>query len=255
MSISLLCRWFVSAVLICVCGMVRAQNCLPPQPFVHSFQNLGVAALQGAADTPCALSSSLNSAAGPNAAAFVHYRRPAPTTSVRYSFRMDDSAVATSLTSVLRNVQIFSASASSLQSNAGFPAHLLLVYLSGQASTPTISIIVACGGTPSKAIQLPVALPGNVNTLRFEINTGSGTAGSLRYWINADFTDAPTGIIDNNGVGLDNAAWGGVIAAELGMSSGSNGFRTNSGGGAIVFDQIQTSDDVLFWQNFELDQQ
>ncbi len=94
-----------------------------------------------------------------------------------------------------------------------------------------------------------------MNTLRFEINTGSGTSGSVRYWINADFADTPTGIVDNNGAGLDNAAWGGVIAAELGLSSASNGYRNNSGGGAIVFDQIQTSDDVLFWQNFELDQQ
>jgi len=170
---------------------------------------------------------------------------------VRYSFRIDTTAIAPFLTTATRQVQLFSASAA----NLGDAPHMLQVILYGQATGSGLRIYAACASQASHVCSANQPLTQNVNVLRFQINVGAGTAGSVRYWINADFTDPPTGVDDNHGIGLDNAASGGVIAAELGLSSATPVFRTNNSGAAVVFDQIQTSDDVLFWQNFELDQQ
>jgi hypothetical protein len=96
--------------------------------------------------------------------------------------------------------------------------------------------------------NVPIAQ--SINTLRFEIHVGAGTNGSVRYWLNHAFSDPPDGVMDNGGAGLDNAAWLGVIGAEIGLSSPSNAFRANHAGSAIVFDQVESSDDLLFWDDF-----
>jgi hypothetical protein len=237
--------------------IAQAQTCAVPMPFAYSFQNQGTASLQGTdPNTQCALNVSLNSTATGVGAAFLHYRRTVPSTSLRFSFRMDMTGIAPILTLANRDVQLFSASSSNL---VGTPpdvnSQLLNVYLGGSASGPFLRMIAACSGEPSHSIQVPQPLTGNVNVLRFQINVGSGTSGSVTYWINADFTDPPTGIIDNQGAGLDNAAWGGIIAAEIGMSSPTPVFQTNNTGGVLVIDQIATTDDTIFWQNFEFGQQ
>ena len=170
----------------------------------------------------------------------MHYRRPAPATSVRYSLRIDTAAIAPFLTTATRQVQLFSASAA----NLGDAPHMLQVILYGQATGSGLRMYAACASQASHVCSANQPLTQNVNVLRFQINVGAGTAGSVRYWINADFTDPPTGVDDNHGIGLDNAASGGVIAAELGLSSATPVFRTNNSGAAVVFDQIQTSDDV-----------
>ena len=241
-------QWCLGLCLLAAASVVSAQNCILPVPFQYEFQNHVTASLSAAnATDPCALSVAVNSGAGPTAAGFLHYRRAAPITSVRYGFRVDTSALM-NFTTILRNVQLFAASSPVVSAGSPRVSHVLQIRLQG--GSPGLVFTAACGNCVTPFFQAPVALTQTLNTIRFEINVGSGTNGSVRYWLNHTFSDPPDGVIDNGGAGLDNATWVGVISAELGLSSPSNGFRVNHAGSAIVFDQIESSDDVLFYDDF-----
>jgi hypothetical protein len=230
-----------------VAQFASAQTCALPIPFQYEFQSGATDSLSAtSSNDPCVFGVTLTSGAGPTASGFLHYRRALPTTSVRYGFRMDTSAL-TSLTLANRVVQLFSASSPVVLTSPLSVSHLLRLELVGSA-TPQLRFVTALGGSLPAVSN--VALAQTVNTIRVEINVGSGTAGSVRYWINHAFTDSPDGVIDNAGAGLDNAAWIGVIAAEIGLSSPSDQFRANDASHAVVFDQIESSDDVLFWDDF-----
>jgi hypothetical protein len=251
-------RWFFGSAMLFALRVASAQTCAAPLPFAYSFQNQGTASLQGTdLNTQCALDVSLDSTATGVGAAFLHYRRTVPSTSLRFGFRVDMSGIASELNLANRQVQLFSVSSSSLVGVAGnVSSQLLNVSLAGAASGgPSLRMRAATSGTPGNSTLAIQTLSQNVNVLGFEIDVGAGTAGSVQYWINADFSEPPTGVIDNAGAGLDNAAWGGIIAAELGMSSPTTQFLANNTGGVVVFDQIQTTDDTIFWQNFEFGQQ
>jgi hypothetical protein len=196
---------------------------------------------------PCSLSVALNSGAGPVASGFLHYRRATPTTSVRYGFRVDASAL-TNFAIPNRVVQLFAATSPTVVS--GWPQLLIIYLIGGSSPSPELRFAVA-RNNPNPIREITVPISSLLNEVRVEINVGSGTNGYIRYWINHAFTDPPDGTIDESGAGLDNAAWLGVIGAEVGLSSPSAGFRTDySGGPALIFDQIESSDDVLFFDDF-----
>ena len=239
--------WCLGSWLLAAASVVSAQNCTLPVPFQYEFQNRVTASLSAAnATDPCALSVALNSGVGPTAAGFLHYRRATATASVRYGFRVDTSAL-TNFTVALRNVQLFAASSPVVVAGSPAVSNLLQIHLFGGSSNPLLRFYTAYSGG---VLTTNVALVQSINTLRLEINIGAGTNGSVRYWINHAFTDPPDGVINNSGAGLDNAAWLGVISAELGLSSPSAAFRANHAGSAVVFDQIESSDDVLFFDDF-----
>ena len=230
-----------------VTQFASAQNCTLPIPFQYEFQT-GVTASLSAAGVgdPCVLSVALGNGTGPTASGFLHYRRASPTTSVRYGFRVDTRAL-TSLTLANRVIQLFSASSPVVVTSPLSVSHLLRLELLG-STTPQLRFVTAIGGSLPAVSN--VALPQTLNTIRVEINVGGGTAGFVRYWINHAFTDPPDGVLDNAGAGLDNAAWMGVIAAEIGLSAPSDQFHANDAGNAVVFDQIESNDDILFWDDF-----
>lgn len=83
--------------------------------------------------------------------------------------------------------------------------------------------------------------------LRFEVTVGGPGEGRLRYWINADFNDPPSGELV-----VDNAAWGAPAAVALGLQSVGPFFRVEKADQVIVFDQLELPEGSIFWDNFEL---
>jgi hypothetical protein len=228
----------------------RAQDCKLPPSFQYQVPNNAAAWLSAANDGDrCSFSVTLNAGASATASGFLAYRRPKPTTSVRYGFRIDTSALTTA-GAVRPRAQLFSVSSPVVVTTPVPSSHLLSVEYAGGGSVPKLVLLAAQGGN---GVPLSVLVPTTqtVNTLRVEINVGVGSAGRVRYWLNVPFSHVPTGTIDNGGAGLDNVAWVGVVAAELGLSSSNDSFRSNYAGSAIVFDQIETNDDGLFWSDFE----
>lgn len=243
-------RVALSLLILASASSASAQDCSLPPPFRHAFANRATAAL--AAPTPgdpCVLTASLDANASPTSAAFLHYRRPAPATSVRYAFRIDATALG-NMTNALRRVQLFSASSPMVLAGQPSPSHVLDIAFmgNGSGSYPVLRIDAAAANSLDVA---SIPLTHAVNTIRAEIEIGAGDAGYVRYWINAGFADPPTGSLDGGGAGLDNASWIGVIAAELGLSSPSASYRSDYGGAAVVFDQIESNDDLLFWDGFD----
>ena len=245
-------RWLsrLGLFLLGYSAVASAQNCATPIPFQYEFQNNVTTSLSAvnAAD-PCALSVAVNNGVGPTAAGFLHYRRAVPITSVRYGFRIDTSAL-TNFTSPFDALQLFAASSPVVAAGPPAVSNVLQVYLGGSNSNPVLVFSTACASCVVPELTTVVQVTQTLNTIRLEINVGSGTNGSVRYWLNHAFSDPPDGVIDNGGAGLDSAVWLGVIGAEVGLSSPSDGFRANLAGSAIVFDQIESSDDVLFYDDF-----
>jgi hypothetical protein len=165
---------------------------------------------------------------------------------VRYGFRIDTSKLM-NFAPATPAVQLFAASSPVVSAGPPAMSNLLQVLLVGGSSNPVLRLDAAHNGG---VLTTLVALAQTVNSVRFEINVGNGTNGSVRYWLNHAFTDPPDGVIDNTGAGLDNAPWIGVIGAEIGVSSPSAAFRANHAGSAIVFDQIESTDDILFYDDF-----
>jgi hypothetical protein len=241
-------RWLAGAMLALSGSGLCAQSCTLPIPFQYEFQNNVAATLAAAnAADPCALNAALNSGAGPTAAGFLHYRRARATTTVRYGFRVDFSAL-TNFTSANHVVHLFSATSPTVL--APGVSNILDIYLVG-GTQPAMRFSAAASGPSGQFVTIQ-SLAQTVNVVRVEINVGSGTNGLIRYWINHAFSDAPDGIIDNGGAGLDNAGWLGVIGAQIGLSSPSSAFRANHAGSALFFDQIESNDDVLFFDDFSV---
>ena len=222
--------------------VASAQTCNLPVPFLYEFQNNVTALLSAAnAGDPCALSVALNSGAGPTGAGFLHYRRPTPATTVRYGFRMDISALG-ALTLANRSAMIFSASSPAVIYGE---SHLLDIYLAGSAANPVLHFVAATEFI-FPFMEQTVALAQTSNVVRVEIDVGDATKAGVYYWINHSFSDPEDGFIATG----SNESYLGVVVAEIGLSSPSSAFLTDYSGSPIVFDQIESSDDVLFYDDF-----
>jgi len=241
------------ATALLVTGTVHAQDYAFPVPFQHFNASFAQVTLNVVGTDPTygmwffisqtAVVPTL-AQAGPTAADFMYYVRPKALTSVRYEFEVDTSEL-TGDTDSSRSVQLFAASSPVVISS--WP-QLLTIDMIGGTPYPSLRFRTPRGGNqPIEQITIP--LTASTATLRVEINVGSGTAGNVRYWINAAYVDPPTGILNNAGAGLDNAAWTGVIAAAVGMSSMTDAFRANAGGTFAIY-HIASSDDLLFWDDF-----
>lgn len=84
--------------------------------------------------------------------------------------------------------------------------------------------------------------------ITLDAEVGAGAAGRLRLWVNADpDTAAPSLELSN----LDNTATGGIDRVAIGLFSTSPAFNQAVGGQPMVFRDVETSDDQLFWSDFE----
>jgi len=229
-------------------GFVGAQSCALPVPFQYEFQNQVASSLSATnAGDACVLSVALTSGAGPSAAGILHYRRDSPLTSVRYGFRIDTNALS-GFTDPLSAIQLFSANSPAIIAKPLPVSSLLTLTLRGGSPDPMLGFVVArSAGLPLVLFQ---TFTSGLHNVRVEISVGNGTSGVIRYWIDHPFSAAPDGVIDDGGAGLDNAVWLGVIGAELGVSSPTPQFRAGNSASALVFDQIESNDDVLFADDF-----
>lgn len=122
----------------------------------------------------------------------------------------------------------------------------LSAFPTGGGAAPSLWASFACGSAPSSICATRIAqtlIDGDL--FRFELDVGSGAAGSLKWWINAEFTDPPTGSAEN----LDNAEWRGVQTVALGAFQPQGRVALN--GTTLRFHQIESTDDTLFWNGFD----
>ena len=224
-----------------------AASCTPAIPFRYEFQNDVTASLGPSADGSgnCALSVSTLPTSRTAAAGVLHYRRGSPLTTVRYGFRVDTSALSPGTSTHV--VQLFSA-ASPVVIPAPTPRSNVLDIVYIDSATPALRFVAASDGPPVFATQ---SLTQAVNVVRVEITVGTGSIGKVRYWINHDFSDTPDGILEKgSGLGLNNDAFQGVIGAAVGLSNATPSFRSSHAGQAIVIDEVESDDDVLFYDDF-----
>lgn len=221
-------------------------------PYAHRYAYNGAATWVDGPGGDCTLHAALNDAGGRVAGAVAHYRRHVPLTTVRYSFTFD--ATHLPLTSLFDGARLFTASAAV---PVTAPPHYTMsafasVRIIGPAATPKLGIIAGDAPQPRAA---SVDLTGLVHTVRLELNTATPTTtGGVRYWVDADFSAPPTGVLDNFGAGLDNAGFGGVIGATIGLGGLSPGLRTR-GATYVDYSAIGSTDDQLFWDSFDADAQ
>ncbi|MGN6521462.1 MAG: hypothetical protein ACTHK2_18810 [Dokdonella sp.] len=84
--------------------------------------------------------------------------------------------------------------------------------------------------------------------ITLDVEIGDETAGLLRLWVNSDpDTTAPSAVLPVPG----NAATGGADRVTLGLLATTPAFNQVAAGVPFVFGRIRTSDDQVFWTDFE----
>lgn len=241
----------VLVLLLGVPGALRAQTlCELPHPLDRLSTLHGSVAFVAGDGPACDIDASLE-AEGPGASgAFAWYSVPDRRSTFRISFRIDTSGLPT--LSPIDGTEILAVT--SRHGVPGFAGNALLrvglvgvgepglVYLTYAARCGPAGGAVCSGGTIAAGVTGLVA---NGDRLAFEVSIGAGADGWARFWQNADFTDAPTAVVDN----LDNAALSGPEDIALGAFNRFSALQPD--GMALRFFQIQTFDDVVFWSGLD----
>jgi hypothetical protein len=230
-----LCGFAGSAMAACPAGPTTAdggawtsKSVLPPSTSTLAISTPGLDA------TECALSASL----GPSttASAFVRYDHAASEPNYRFQFLVDTTAL--SSFSATDNVVVFQAPSTTTAN--GFNRLLRVSLVGGPSGSKRARFIAQCGtGTFTCAQTFATDLIAGVNRIEGKLTVGAGAAGSLSYWVNAaagTTEPAASGTIAN----LDNAAWGGVSAATLGLTAPSAAFKTNHPTQVVKFDRFDS---------------
>ncbi|MBX3690132.1 hypothetical protein [Dokdonella sp.] len=186
----------------------------------------------GLASTECLLSSSLG--ASISSSAFVRYTHAASEPSYRFQFLVDTTALTSFVTT--DSVVVFQGPATTTAN--GLNRMLRVSIVAGPAGAKRVRFIASCAtGTCNQTYTTD--LVAGVNRIEGKLTVGAGAAGQLTYWVNAasgTTEPAPSGTIAN----LDNAAWGGVSAASLGLTAPSTPFKNNHAAQAVNFDQFDS---------------
>ncbi len=235
-------RIFIAAALLLAAQAVSAQSCTPPGAFHHTNAIRGAVTLVPGSGTDCDIQASITAGNDWTGGAFAWYTLPQPVATWRISFRMDLSEF-TSPDSLIDSFHFLSASTRHPHPPSDGTGHLLNVGLVGGGSGGSfyLAMSAACNGLCTGTFPLDLA---DGDLLRFEVATGAGD-GHVRFWLNAPFTDPPSGALDN----LDNAAWQGVDMVALGVFESSA--MVAAGGGSVTFSDIESLDDSIFWSNFD----
>ena len=237
---------FVLLLLLSLPVSLRAQTCERPQPFGRTSQIGGSFAFVDGAGPTCDLTASGLATGLTPSGAFAWYSVPGLSTTYRISFRLDTSQL--SEDTVIDGVEILAVT-SRHPAPASYGNVLVHVGLVGAGkndpTTAYVSYLAFCGSCPDQTavgVFPPIV---NGDRLGFEINIGAGAQGSFRYWQNASFSDPPT----YSREGLDNGALLGARDVALGAFNIST--RLASVGTTLRFSEIQTSDDVISWSDFD----
>jgi hypothetical protein len=180
----------------------------------------------GLASTSCALQVSLNQNSLLFAKSIVTDTSPQNEGRYRARFYINTAEI-TGLTSVLRSVQIFNASASTGPANLS--GEEVSINLTGSTGAPTVVFTVADSTQGSGFRQAAVALPNAAGPNRVEFDLQGGASGSFRCWVSTDVatTDdgTPTPACTMNGI--NTTGWSGVTQASLGEFAANGQWRSN----------------------------
>jgi len=180
----------------------------------------------GLATTNCALQVSLNQGSQLFAKAVVTDTSPQDEGRYRARFYINMAEI-TGLTSVLRSVEIFNASATT--SPANLSGEEVSINLNGSTGAPTVVFTVADSTQGSGFRQAAVALPNAAGVNRVEFDLQGGASGSFRCWVSTDVATTddqnPTAACTMNAI--NTSGWSGVTQASMGEFSANNSWRSN----------------------------
>ncbi len=225
---------------------VHAQVCDPPHPFDRTSAINGTVQLAAGSGTSCDIVASVAANSSTGSGALAWYSLPSPAVSWRISFHLDTSQF--DANAALNSVDILSAMAPKPAVEGGQASLLRLTLLA--LGGPNVMLLAsgACGDARCTTATYGGELVDDLvsgDLLRFELDTGDGTAGQLKWWVNADFTDPPTGTFDN----LDNVAWQGVQYVALGAFQPT--YQSATSGTTLQFSGIDSPYDILFWSDLD----
>lgn len=221
----------------------QGQACSVP-PFAEQHVVAGSATWTVDAEG-CGLDAALTS--GVSAAAVAHYARRPDLGNFRMRFRVDVSAL--TAPNLVQVVQL-AAGVSDASVPAGADANAQLFTLAAVGNIPgnqkLLAVSAACAGQPGNRCSATSPLTAAQPTIGLDWASGPAGSGRLRWWIDTDFDQAPTGML-----AVDNLAWGVLERVVLGLSSPSSAFMSVQAGRTVRFDRIEVLDDQLAWQDFE----
>jgi hypothetical protein len=171
------------------------------------------------------------------AAATVRSNHAASEPNYRAQFLIDTTALS-AFNDTTESVAVFQAPAST--ANAGYNRLLRVVLVAGPAGAKRVRFIAQKGaGGPTVGQTFATNLLPGVNRVELKLTVGAGAAGALNYWVNAaagTVEPAASGTIAN----LDNAAWTGVSAAQLGLTAPTATFAASHGAQVVGFDTFDS---------------
>lgn len=216
-----------SASAACVAGNLSAWS---------ATQAIGgtVTVVAGGLNTPpseCHLNTVLTANSG-SAGAYVRDDTPANEARYRAQFLVNLDALA-GINSA-QSVKVFSAT--TVTPSQSIPESITLTVFGNGAGTNKIlgisTVDTASAGTLYRKSST-ASLTGLSGTIRVEIDWVKSATGSLKVWVNNTTEATPTTTIT-----ADNAAWGGVDSASLGLNGASAGFRQGSGAAPTQLNKI-----------------
>ena len=182
------------------------------------------------------------SSVGTSAVSIAEVRDDSPSNEPRYRFQflIDTSALGT--IGSLDVVQVFAANAATSYPASGGRTPLLTLALSSAGGgNASLTVVASCNNASAqyRCITSTPALISGINRFEADLQVGAGSAGQLRYWLNApagSSEPAPTGTIAN----LDNSGWVGVDTTFLGLIGASPVYRSNHAGQGVGFDTFDS---------------
>ncbi|MEO7430813.1 MAG: hypothetical protein ABIR62_02000 [Dokdonella sp.] len=170
------------------------------------------------------------------ASATVRYTHAASEPNYRFQFLIDNTLL--SSYNATDGVVVFQAPATTTAH--GLSRLLRVSVVAGPGGAKRVRFIASCGtGSFTCAQSFATDLLPGVNRIEGKLTVGAGAAGSLSYFVNAAAgaaEPAASGTIAN----LDNAAWGGVSAASLGLTAPSQTWADTHGNQAVGFDTFDS---------------
>ena len=229
-----LCGYAGSALAVCPAGPTIAEGgawTLKIELPNHAGSPVNVVA-GGLEASACKLTASLQ-ANTTSAAAAVRYNHAASEPNFRFQYLIDTTNVTAFTASA--NVVLLNNPSSAVANGSNSLLKVLLVP-GAAAGTHRIRFVGAKGTLPFvSGVTSPTDLSPGVHRVEGKLTVAAGATGALSYWI-----DAPAGTTEPAATGtlgsLDNAAWGGVSAAVLGLSGPAAAFASTHGGQIVGFD-------------------
>lgn len=198
-----------------------------------------VASVSGGLDgSACKMEAALGNEATDQAS--VRDDTPANETRYRFQFLFNPASVAPTFGD-FDSVVLFSANSAAAFPTGGTRQMIRVGLVKGVAGL-RLSIISACNNpaTSNRCVTTTPDLVAGTNRIEIDLKVGSGTSGSMKYWLNAATGTTEPGATGQYPTGFDNSGWVGVKSANLGLGGPSPDYSTNQAGKKIYFDAFDS---------------